>query len=154
MKHDVDIRELRPDDAEAYKQLRIEAAADPSFGIEPEAERTYSVEVLRMGLAQDDGSYVLGAFEQGTLVGMVGFGRGVMDNTGTLFGLYVTDCHRRKSIGLELCADLLARHPSTSVKLDVLADNAAAIKLYHRLGFRESILSARTLTMIRPPQIA
>ncbi|MDZ7684387.1 MAG: hypothetical protein U5O39_04775 [Gammaproteobacteria bacterium] len=38
MKHSIEIRELGPDDAAAYKALRVAAATDPAFGLDPEAE--------------------------------------------------------------------------------------------------------------------
>lgn len=150
-KQTLDIRELGPDDAAAYKRMRLEAASDPSFGIDPATEEAYTVELLGQALGQADGSYVSGAFDDDDMVAMVGFGRGMTPNTGTLFGLYVASRWRRRSIGTELCLALIERHPECSLRLEVLRINDGAIALYERLGFRQTGSPGETVVMIRPP---
>lgn len=151
MKLDVDIRELGPGDAEAYKALRVDAAADPSFGLAPESEEAYSVELLEQVLRQDDGSYILGAFDGEELVGMVGFGRGMKPGTGTLFGLFVRTNYRSQRVGAGLCKALIVRQPRTTIRLEVTRHNAAATSLYAALGFVETIRNDDTVVMVRPP---
>ncbi len=153
IKQTVDIRELGPDDAAAYKEMRIEASADPSFGISPDTEAAYSVPLLRQALGQQDGSYVLGAFIDDEMIGIVGYGKGMKKNTGTLFGLYVAPSYRRQSIGRQLCQRLFERHPGVSIRLEVLRANLEAIELYRQLGFLAAEDGAETLVMIRPPSM-
>lgn len=151
IKHAIDVRMLGPDDAVAYKEMRVEAAGDPSFGIAAETESAYSVALLRQALRQDDGSYVLGAFTDSGLIGMVGYGRGMKPDTSTLFGLFVKPGFRGQSIGALLCQSLFQRHPGTAIRLEVLRTNTNAIDLYRRLGFADVDRSSETLVMIRPP---
>lgn len=58
----------------------------------------------------------------------------------TLWGLYVDPNHRRQGVGKELLTELL-RHAESmpgleQIRLVVTADNAAAIALFERFGFR------------------
>ncbi|MGH2397557.1 MAG: GNAT family N-acetyltransferase [bacterium] len=77
------------------------------------------------------------------LVGVVGLRREPRPSTrhkASLWGLYVDPNHRRKGVGKELLAELLRHAESMSgleqIRLVVTADNAAAIALFDRFGFR------------------
>ncbi len=149
MKRSIDIRQLVPDDAPAYKALRLEASRDGWFGISQDAERAYTVALLRETLNQNDGSYLLGAFVNQRMIAMVGFGRGMSPSTGTLFGLFVQPEWRRSGIGQQLCKALIEREAGTDIKLEVRPDNLSAIKLYESLGFLIVDRGPESLTLIR-----
>jgi ribosomal protein S18 acetylase RimI-like enzyme len=139
LKQELDIRVLTPDDVVPYKSLRTEAATDPSFGITPEAEAAYTAALLTRTLIDSYLAFTLGAFLGDDLVGMVGFGRGVEDDSCTLYGLFVTEEQRRAGIGrvlVEAFLDEAKRREVKTVSLKVSDDNVRAIPLYLSLGFR------------------
>jgi RimJ/RimL family protein N-acetyltransferase len=85
---------------------------------------------------------VLGAFEGGTLAGIVGLAfepREKARHKATLFGMYVSADFRQHGVGFELVQAALAEahnHPELKlVQLTVTAGNDAAFTLYQRCGF-------------------
>lgn len=154
MKPEPDIRVLEPADATEYKRLRVEAADDPSFGTTPALELAWSTPLLAQALGQDDGGFILGAFDsvdRDRLIGMVGYGRGMIEGTGSLFGLYVSPAHRRAGVGGQLCEALVARQPGDTIRLEVLRSNTGAISLYRTLSFDIQQTNEETVVMVRRP---
>jgi ribosomal protein S18 acetylase RimI-like enzyme len=85
---------------------------------------------------------VLGAFDAGTLAGIVGLAfepREKARHKATLFGMYVSADFRRKGLGFDLVQAALAeaqKHPALKLlQLTVTAGNDAAFQLYQRCGF-------------------
>ncbi|MEB0045005.1 MULTISPECIES: GNAT family N-acetyltransferase [unclassified Pseudomonas] len=85
---------------------------------------------------------VLGAFEDGTLAGIVGLAfdpREKARHKATLFGLYVSGNVRQRGLGFELVQAALAEAQNRAglrlIQLTVTAGNDAAFKLYQRSGF-------------------
>ncbi|PTT90458.1 GNAT family N-acetyltransferase, partial [Pseudomonas sp. HMWF005] len=85
---------------------------------------------------------VLGAFEGGTLAGIVGLAfepREKARHKATLFGMYVSADFRRHGLGHELVQAALTEahsHPALKlIQLTVTAGNDAAFNLYQRCGF-------------------
>ncbi|WP_092332394.1 MULTISPECIES: GNAT family N-acetyltransferase [unclassified Pseudomonas] len=85
---------------------------------------------------------VLGAFEAGTLAGIVGLAfepREKVRHKATLFGMYVSAEFRQRGLAHELVQAALAEaqnHPAVQlIQLTVTAGNEAAFKLYQRCGF-------------------
>ena len=85
---------------------------------------------------------VLGAFEGGTLAGIVGLAfepREKARHKATLFGMYVSADFRQHGVGFELVQAALTEahnHPELKlVQLTVTAGNDAAFTLYQRCGF-------------------
>ena len=85
---------------------------------------------------------VLGAFEGGTLAGIVGLAfepREKARHKATLFGMYGAADFRQHGVGFELVQAALAEahnHPELKlVQLTVTAGNDAAFTLYQRCGF-------------------
>jgi ribosomal protein S18 acetylase RimI-like enzyme len=135
----LDIRVLGPDDAPAYRDLRIEASDDPAFASNPQLEAAMPLELLRKVLIASAQGQILGAFDDGMLLGMVGLGRSEATHACTLFGLYVTGCARRHGVGRALVRALLDRARTyadvTSVELSVDSSNDVALSLYKNEGF-------------------
>ncbi|QUD89988.1 GNAT family N-acetyltransferase [Phenylobacterium montanum] len=133
------VRRLGREDAEAYRAIRLAglAEAPDAFAAvwEVEAERPLAhFEGLMSNLA------VFGAFLDGRLVGIAGFVREAgpkLSHKGTLWGMYVDPAARRYRIGGALVQAVLD-HAAGEVEQVLLAantTNAAAIRLYERLGF-------------------
>ncbi|RON09445.1 GNAT family N-acetyltransferase [Pseudomonas brassicacearum] len=85
---------------------------------------------------------LLGAFEKGELVGIVGLAfeaREKARHKATLFGMYVSGTVRQRGLGYELVQALFeearGRPGLKLIQLTVTAGNDAAFKLYQRCGF-------------------
>ncbi len=134
---EVVVRPVRVEDAEAIHELRrLPGVMDGTTSLPSErlAERRRFIE----GFGPDD--HVLVAEVEGRVVGVAGLhvGRGRRRHVGEI-GMMVHDRYQRRGIGRTLLAALLALADDhlglVRVELEVLPDNARAIKLYERLGF-------------------
>lgn len=138
------IRQLTPLDAVAVRALRLSALlADPtSFAASHDDEAAQPVAETEKRLATRDGSAIVGAFVDDTLVGSIGIKR---ENTtkhahkAAIWGMFVADKHRGSGIGRKLLTEALRIAKSFNgvrqVTLYVNAVNARAIALYESLGF-------------------
>lgn len=92
---------------------------------------------------EENGSFVMGAFIDGRLVGTIGFVRATSPKTrhgGFVWGVYVTDSVRRQGVGSALLKELLTRLRSYEglerISLDVDQKSVRALALYEKFGFR------------------
>jgi ribosomal protein S18 acetylase RimI-like enzyme len=140
------IRALRETDLIAFRALRVRALKEhpQHFGASLADERKTSGKIYLLGFGIGAaGHFVLGAFVDGKLSGVVGFRRstpGHLKHKGTIWGMYVAPGHRGKGIGKALISACLARARKRrgleTVQLAVGRRNAAAIRLYGKAGFR------------------
>lgn len=133
------IRRLRPEDAGDFQAIRLcSLRTDPeSFG------STYEVEASRPLAAVAEraaGSFIVGAYAEGTIVGLAGFTRDAgpqEGHKGHVWGVFVMPEHRRTGLALALMQAILAHADATVaiVTLSVTGGKTAAIGLYEGLGF-------------------
>jgi ribosomal protein S18 acetylase RimI-like enzyme len=139
------VRQLRPEDAEAYVAIRRAALMDAplAFASSPEDDSACSVETVRERLKSGPpNSVIIGAFDPG-LVGTIGLYRDQhikMAHKVHIWGMYVAPTHRRQGIGLQLLEAAIEHARSLSnveiVRLSVSSTAPGAERLYERLGFR------------------
>lgn len=141
----MEIRRLIPSDAEAAYRLRLRALLESpeSFG---STHEEYSALPLaeaysRFQLKGDD--FVLGAFVEDALVGVVTFrreGRLKVRHKGQVFGMFVAEEARGKGIGRALVQGLIDEVRGLDgveqINLDVFTTATAARALYLSLGFK------------------
>ena len=137
----IDLRRLGPEDAAAYREIRLEALADSphNFSSTLESEQDQPLDRFAARLADD---LVLGAFSGPRLIGVAGFyvqPRPKHRHKGMLWGMYVRPDHRSAGIGRKLVEAIIAhaRRHVELLQLFVIADNLPARRLYASLGFVE-----------------
>lgn len=155
----MEIRELTEADTTPYLALRLRALRDhpDAFGASYDEEAAHpiehTVERLRAAAASPD-DFILGAFDDGILVGMVGFRRATyakVRHQGFIWGMYTTHEVRGRGIGRALLAEAIRRARAIpgveQINLSVVAHNPAARTLYLSVGFEVYGLERRALKL-------
>lgn len=146
-----DIRRLTAGDAAAFHALRQEAmTTDPdSLATTLAEERAKTLEQVAAALT---GNVVFGAFLEGDLVGMAGFGRlkpARERHKGLVWSMYVRAAGRGRGLGDALLRAVIdhARGEVEVLQLVVVSTNAPAVALYERHGFQRWGLEPRALKL-------
>ena len=137
----VRIRLLSPDEATAYREIRLEAlrlhptAYSSTFDGDAARDLAWFAERLR-------GSDVFAAFDGAQLVGTAGlrvFEGGKVAHKAVLWGMYVRPDARKGGIGRSLAEAVIghARERVELIQLSVVRGNDVAKRLYASLGFVE-----------------
>lgn len=140
----MEIRFLTADDAGEWWRARLEALQnDPeAFSSSAEEHQGLSLDEGRRRIGAGGDSFVVGAFEEGRLIGTAGFHRETGLKTrhkGRIWGVYLTGSKRGQGIGRRMLQVLLERAGKTSgleqIRLSVACPQTAASGLYRSLGF-------------------
>ncbi|WP_210640555.1 GNAT family N-acetyltransferase [Pseudomonas sp. Tri1] len=139
----MNIRRLRAGDAQAYRELMLQA-----YALHPQAFTSHFNERAALPINWWESrltsrfDVLLGAFVESELVGIVGLAlesREKARHKAMLFGMYVTATHCHRGLGFQLvqaALDEARRHSFLRlVQLTVTAGNDPAVKLYQRCGF-------------------
>jgi ribosomal protein S18 acetylase RimI-like enzyme len=138
------IRELAPDHAAAFQELRLHGLREsPSaFAGSYEDECDIPIATIAERLTARPDRCVLGAFDEHRLIGLLGLkqeGARKLAHKAFLWGMFVNPAVRRSGTGRKLVAEALARAAAMpgvrQVNLGVNASNVAAIGLYAAMGF-------------------
>ena len=150
-----EIRVLAADDVEEYSRLRLEALErEPAaFSASPETHRALSVDELKTRIGPTaHGNFLIGAFVDSKLSGMVGFFRDPnmkLRHKGHVWSVYVTAAARGQGVGRKLMTALLERAAATDgieqVVLSVSTTQTAAVQLYLSLGFQSFGVEPRAM---------
>jgi len=139
------IRVLDPEDADAFRTLRLEGLKESptAFGASFDDEARYTRDEFLRRIQPTAESWVLGAFSIAeALVGCIGWYRergAKVSHKSTIWGMYVTPNHRRKGLARSLANETIARARGisgvTQIQLCVALHNKAAALLYQEAGF-------------------
>lgn len=135
------VRRLETPDAALYRDIRLEALQrnPEAFGSTFERENAQSLSWSETVVGRAD---IFGAFLDGTLAGIAGFG--VQESPkhahkALLWTMYVRTAARNSGLGRSLVGAILdhARGRVEMVQLTVVSENEAAHRLYRTMGFVE-----------------
>jgi len=151
---DLAIRRLAPEDAAAYRELRLRGLKEhpDAFTSSDEEERGRPLGATASRIAADSPDRVYGAFVAGAPAGVVGIGReprAKNHHKAVVFGMYVAPEHGRRGIGAALlrhAIDEARRQPGLEqLVLTVTETNVAARRLYEKFGFRSFGIEPRAI---------
>jgi RimJ/RimL family protein N-acetyltransferase len=140
------IRALTHADLAEYRTLRLRALQEhpEAFGssYEEGLARPDAFYLARISDAEHPLDFLLGAFDNGRLIGTLGFSRLDRDkdkHKGTFWGMHVASEHAGKGAGRVLLQAAIERARAQpgllQIGLAVVSENARAIALYRALGF-------------------
>ena len=150
------IRVLAKTDADQYRQLRLHSFQEAPFAFSEsyEDEKDKPLESY-IQLIQSDNlqeQFVLGAFENETLIGIATFRRDQRSKArhkAMVYAMYVHPAHRGKAIGRLLLEHIIEKAEQLegmeAIHLWVLHSNTSASGFYKRLGFESQGIVKRDL---------
>ncbi|MBV8839823.1 MAG: GNAT family N-acetyltransferase [Alphaproteobacteria bacterium] len=136
----ISIRQFGPDEAAAWRTIRLEALANEpvAFGQSLADGEKQTIEDYRKTVSGPFPPFA--AFEGAAPIGTAGFY--VMDGAkrahrGMLWGMYVSPSHRGRGIGRKLIGAVIehARGRVEQIHLHAVTTNTAACELYRGMGF-------------------
>lgn len=152
----VEIRLITETDVGDFWEIRLRALREEpgSFSASYEDEVDKPVEDVINWIRERAGPerYILGAFKNGSLIGMVGFAReqgAKLRHKGRVWGMYIIPEVRGEGVGGLLLTEVILRTSDLEgleqIVLTVTSRNKPAIRLYENLGFTSYGLEKRAL---------
>jgi ribosomal protein S18 acetylase RimI-like enzyme len=142
----MNIRLLTAEDAAIFRAIRLAAVQDAPLAFAEsfaEASAKSDEDFAHYLDAHSRGDFVLGAFNEGNLIGIVGFYRtnhAKHFHKGTIWGMYVKPDYRRRGVGAALIDAVIQRARTMpgvrQINLTVASATSAAKHLYESAGFR------------------
>src|SRR5256885_877911 len=141
-----DVRRLVPENAAEFQALRLRGLAETptAFAASVEEEQNDPVADVAQRMRRDGHGFIVGAFIDGRLAGVVGMHRESyrkLAHKMYLWGMYVAPEARGRGVARQLIEEALragfAIEGIRQVNLGVNARNAAALALYKAMGFTE-----------------
>jgi len=151
---DIAIRRLTPDDAAAYRELRLRGLKEhpDAFTSSYGEDRERPLVATEGRLAPDGADCIYGAVAGGTLAGVAGLSReprAKNRHKAVVFGMYVAPEHAKLGIGaalLRYVIDRARREPGLEqLVLTVTETNVVARTLYEKAGFRSFGIEPRAI---------
>ncbi|TYR81214.1 GNAT family N-acetyltransferase [Priestia megaterium] len=150
----MNIRLLTKEDADSYWALRLRALKDhpESFVLSYEEEYEKEIVDVREKFLTDKDRFIVGAFIQSQLVGVVGFRKQQplkVQHKGDIWGMYVAPEARGKGVGKALLntaiEQAMKQEDLLQIYLVVATTNKSAKALYERIGFLSYAVEKRAL---------
>ena len=138
------IRILTESDARNYQTLRLEALQKnpESYSSTYEKEIQYTTDMVKERIRPDQEKFVLGAFDEESLVGVARYVREAgskMKHRANIYGMYVSPVMRGRGVAKALLLEIINRAKKEDgveqIHLQVVSTNVSAKKLYQSLGF-------------------
>ena len=140
----ITLRQLAQEDAIGFRRVRLLGLQESptAFGASHAQEAKMGADDFARRLEGAPDRWVIGAFEDSELVGVIGFARDGGDKSrhkGFIWGMYVIPASRGKGVGRALLEEALRRIDALpglrSVRLAVVTSNEVARRLYEKLHF-------------------
>lgn len=141
----MEIKILTETNAPEYQQLRLRALqTNPeSFGSTYDKEVAFTLDYVKERIQPTNEKFVLGAYDDGNLVGIARFVRETdqkVKHKGNIYGMYVAPEMRGRGVGRAILIDMIDRVKKMEgveqIHLSVVSSNFSAKKLYESLGFK------------------
>ena len=148
----MNIRALNPDDAAAYRELRLAALREhpEAFATDLSEEESLPVEEFAKRLEPGAPGMTFGAFDGQQLVGigtLLKSSRLRQRFRATIVGMYVAPAYRRRGVArqlLQACASHVRTLPEVEeVSLCITAGNDSARRVYVEFGFQPEFIEPR-----------
>jgi GNAT superfamily N-acetyltransferase len=143
MSANLSIRLLHPSDAQAYRDLRLEAlkSSPEAFGSSYEEEAPLPLETIKARIPSSGPNAIFGAFSDKALVGMGGFAvyeRMKARHKGVMWGVFVRPDWRKQAVGKAVVQHVIDHASRHVIMLEAAVGlaNGSARRTYHSLGFR------------------
>ncbi|MEE1613767.1 GNAT family N-acetyltransferase [Microvirga sp. CF3016] len=143
MSANLSIRLLHPSDAQAYRDLRLEAlkSSPAAFGSSYEEESPLPIQTIKARIPVSGPNAIFGAFSDKALVGMAGFAvyeRMKARHKGVMWGVFVKPDWRKQAVGKALVQQVIDHASRHVIMLEAAVGlaNESARRTYHSLGFR------------------
>ena len=150
----MDIKVIMKEDVELYWKARLNALKEYpiSFGGSYEETVLTPIEQVKESLSTTEDNYILGAFTDEDIIGIVGLRREQLKklkHKATIWGMYVSQDKQNLGIGRKLLSEVIQRSKTINgleqLNLYVSAINKPAKRLYSSFGFKTYGLEKKAL---------